>query len=44
MRWRTPQARALSISIERLDQIIKTTSDGKKEGFAFRITGANGYD
>ena len=24
--------------------IIKTTSDGKKEGFAFRITGANGYD
>lgn len=25
-------------------KIIKTTSDGKKEGFAFRITGANGYD
>ena len=24
-------------------KIIKTTSDGKKEGFAFRITGANGY-
>lgn len=27
-----------------LIDIIKTTSDGKKEGFAFRITGANGYD
>ena len=25
-------------------KIIKTTSDGKKEGFAFRVTGANGYD
>ena len=25
-------------------KIIKTTSDGKREGFAFRITGANGYD
>ncbi len=25
-------------------KIIKTTSDGKKEGFAFHITGANGYD
>lgn len=25
-------------------KIIKTTSDGKKEGFAFRITGTNGYD
>ena len=24
--------------------MCKTTSDGKKEGFAFRITGANGYD
>lgn len=25
-------------------KIVKTTSDGKKEGFAFRITGVNGYD
>jgi len=25
-------------------KIIKTTSDGKKEGFAFRVTGPNGYD
>ena len=25
-------------------KIVKTTSDGKKEGFAFRVTGANGYD
>lgn len=25
-------------------KIVKTTSDGKKVGFAFRITGANGYD
>ncbi len=24
-------------------KIIKTTSDGKKEGFACRITGANGF-
>jgi len=25
-------------------KIVKTSSDGKVEGFAFRITGANGYD
>ncbi len=25
-------------------QIIKTSSDGKVEGFSFRVTGANGYD
>ena len=25
-------------------KIIKTSSDGKVKGFAFRITGANGYD
>lgn len=25
-------------------KIVKTTSDGKKEGFAFRVTGVNGYD
>ena len=25
-------------------KIVKTSSDGKLEGFAFRITGANGYD
>lgn len=25
-------------------KIVKTTSDGKKEGFAFRVTGPNGYD
>ena len=25
-------------------RIEKTSSDGKLEGFAFRITGANGYD
>ena len=25
-------------------KIIKTTSDGKLEGFSFRVTGANGYD
>ena len=25
-------------------KIVKTSSDGKVEGFSFRITGANGYD
>ncbi|CCX74463.1 cna protein B-type domain [Firmicutes bacterium CAG:83] len=25
-------------------KIVKTSSDGKVKGFAFRITGANGYD
>lgn len=25
-------------------KIVKTSSDGKVEGFAFRVTGANGYD
>lgn len=25
-------------------KIVRTSSDGKVEGFAFRITGANGYD
>lgn len=25
-------------------KIIKTSSDGKVEGFSFRVTGANGYD
>lgn len=25
-------------------QIVKTSSDGKLEGFSFRVTGANGYD
>ncbi len=25
-------------------RIVKTTSDGKLEGFSFRVTGANGYD
>ena len=25
-------------------KIVKTSSDGKIKGFAFRITGANGYD
>ena len=25
-------------------KIVKTSSDGKVEGFAFRITGENGYD
>ena len=25
-------------------KIVQTSSDGKVEGFAFRVTGANGYD
>ena len=25
-------------------KIVKTSSDGKVKGFAFRVTGANGYD
>lgn len=25
-------------------RIVKTSSDGKLEGFSFRVTGANGYD
>ncbi len=25
-------------------KIVKTSSDGKVEGFSFRVTGANGYD
>lgn len=25
-------------------KIVKTTDDGKVEGFAFRVQGANGYD
>ena len=25
-------------------KIVKTSSDGKVEGFTFRVTGVNGYD